>query len=608
MSVGQLELEPREQFDRTACVRFTVGNFIPGINPLGRNIEQRYLGDDAYTTGEGMQIVTRLQSVDLAVAQRLSLLGDPGFVLTNKILEELIFQGKQKKVAWGSDVVVHARQLGLVENVTPGEANKRIATNLFAPLTRGLFAPEGWRIFASRQGDPMLLAPSREKKLKFDIVGLDDLQKADPEFLVQQIRNYHELSAMASLAFSVNYYLGYHEISAVGLLPEFVRELGRLVDQDQQVRQTQSILLFLDYLAWTNISGSDLVQFFRKNLSGLGTTLPDGRSVLIEGYLTHMSDCPSETPGLNHKYSQLSGVYQRLMSDQVSWETSSIRLNHEQKRIITHPDRMVFVLPAEEIRLRQEGEKDRSFSDFVTNTTEITDQRQLLQALRRELPDLFQKLAEFGKWFGIDYFGKSQLDAFILGVARTISSHDPQFSLAKLQQVSGDLGGYFGLSSKETFDGVFIDLMGRASISDPYLKAVISLLSIKSSQVESEGKKQESQVGDFYAEKVMQCRELTGELAKYFGEEEKRKASRLQELAEEKTLFAGLISQIGITDEEMTDLSIITKENRGVYKLLFNLILLHKQGVIDMRSPAFKEFLKFYFPSTQELFPLLEKV
>jgi len=92
-------------------------------------------------------------------------------------------------------------------------------------------------------------------------------------------------------------------------------------------------------------------------------------------------------------------------------------------------------------------------------------------------------------------------------------------------------------------------------------------------------------------------------------EQDKKVDENIRKVRKYREDIAKFKSQIGITDEEIANLIKLTeKEDRDddfgpdidfyLYTGLFNALVLSKQGIVDMQSPAFKALLKSLFPDS----------
>lgn len=619
MSESDREFEPKE-FNRADCVRHTARTYAPSPFPLGQRIETRYfVADDVYI-GPDKQF-ERLHSLDAAVAQRMNQLGDPGVKLTNKRLQELDEQEEQARRAWGPTVVSHARKFGLVETLTPEQAKARLALAPYVNLEEsvdqehGDFSFKRWEVFPTK-GDnkPMLLVPtkSEEGQVSFETVNLDDLHSRSPEFLPRLIRGCEEKYAMHDLANSVTYNLKLHEVSESELLPEFMREVAKITDPEQRAREVRSMQAFMNRIVRLRDDYHTVYSLNQRLFMGK-VDMGDGRSAYIQNYLRHMAKCPTQTKETHKRSEGLEEVYNALLSVNYHVTPFDQQTENPVMRVLHEPARYIVYLERAEERNIVDREQDRKVIDFIAKTGDITDRTQLLEALQQKLPDFHATLVKFKEWLGTDYFEKSRFDELILRTAKKIFSGDEKFDLNQLNEALGKELSSAACLARGKFEGVSVDytrINEGASLYNPHLKAVLPLLAIKTAQAEAAEaieKKGDRFMGEYYNRQVESAERLTRGLAQSYRERIEEINAALQDIAENKKAVALLKAQTGITDEEIAHLIDLTKgadsdDDSGprldshLYTGLFNALVLEKQGVVNMHSPAFKGLLKSLFP------------
>src|SRR3989344_6170510 len=138
-TLGLNELEPSKPFDRAGCIRHALSGFtpLPSLVPLGETrIGSRYFHSYSKYTMPGEQVIGHYD-LDLAVAEKVrqfgSLEGEP----TDAELQRLNEDETQTRKAFGSAIVTHARQFGLVKTLTPEQVKEQMLDhNLYKALDR----------------------------------------------------------------------------------------------------------------------------------------------------------------------------------------------------------------------------------------------------------------------------------------------------------------------------------------------------------------------------------------------------------------------------------------------------------------------------------------
>lgn len=617
----QLEAGSKEPFNRADCVRNTAQSFSPYPFLLIQRLELRYLPDnDVYVKpGERLE---RLHSFDLAAAQRMGQFSDPGVELTDERLQEFCKQGIQARRDLGSTIVTRARQFGLVETLTSEQAKARLAlaphVNLAEEVDQqyGIFSFSGWDVFPDAQDidKPVLIMPNRseEGQITFEVVNLDNLNALDPEFLPLQIRGYEEKNAMHSLASSVTYNLNLHEIPESELLPEHMRALAQIADPEQRAREILYMQRFMSWMVSLGYDHSETVRLFKRELSMKHINMEDGRSVGIKYYLEHMGKCPAQTEEVHQRNVRLTEVFNVLLSVDHHYPYSfGLQAANPVRRVLQEPVQHTVYLDRAEKRNAAGKEQDQKVVDFITNTGDATDQVRLLEALQQELPDFHTTIVRFQEWLGTDYFEKSKFDELISRTAENIYFAGDKFDLKKLDDtLRRNLIIATSLTRGE-FEGVYTGYRSvntGASLYNPHLEAILPLMAIKAAQSGAEVRKGEEFLGNYHERQVQCAKRLIQELAQSYREKIKVADETLEDIAKKRQALASLQEQTGITNEEVAHLIELAtpedgKDNNGfnlidahLYTGLFNALVLEKQGMVDMHTPAFKELLKSLFP------------
>ena len=454
---------------------------------------------------------------------------------------------------------------------------------------------------------PVLLVPtkSEEGQASFDIVRLDDLYGRDPEFLRQQIIEYEEKYAMDSLASSVTCNLNLHQVSKEELIPEYMREVAQIADPEQRATEVRSMQAFLNRMVKLGYGYQGAVYGFNQELSRI-RPLGNGYSYDIQSYLGHMARCPTQTEEAGQRSINLIKVYNDFLSVDYNVAPFDRQTDDPVIRVLQEPARYipVYLDQAEEERVA-DREQDQKVIAFIAKTRGITDQAQLLKALQQELPEFHGTLVRFQEWLGVDYFNKSNFDELILRSADAISIDDEKFDLKQVHKTIIEKLALERFSVKGEFEGVYIDTQ-TSYLINPHLEAILPLLVIKSAQSKAEEKKGDRIMADRYERKVQHCQRLTDSLGQSYEEKSKRADENIRKVRKYREDIAKFKSQIGITDEEIANLIELTKkEDRDddfgpeidsyLYTGLFNALVLSKQGIVDMQSPAFKALLKSLF-------------
>lgn len=253
---------------------------------------------------------------------------------------------------------------------------------------------------------------------------------------------------------------------------------------------------------------------------------------------------------------------------------------------------------------------------FIAKTESITDQEQLLEVLERELPEFHATLVKFQKWLGVcGYPERSGFEDLISKIVEAILLGGEKVDSGQLSGALEKGLEWVVFATSGEFEGVFIDRYStgrRISLYNPHLKAVLPLLAIKAAQAKAGEKSEDKYLGDYYKKQVQRCRELTQGLAQSYEEEIKKVDKALRGIMEMREAVVVFKEETGMTDEEIARLikAVTDKDGRDgrprfnghLYTALFNAFALHKQGVVDMRSPAFKGLFESLFPGVSETF------
>ncbi len=601
-----IEIEPKEPFNRADCVRHTARTFSPYPSLLWQEIGTRYLTDR--TSG------WRFEDLDAAVAQRISSYSDPGVDLTNE-RREFDEQEKQARRNFGPIVVTHARQLGLVETITPEQAKTYLAVapdvDLVERVDSSVF--DGWDVLSSKEDNkPMLLVPTKSEdgKLSFETVSLDDLYNRDPDFLPQKIRDYEKKYAMRALANSsaVTYNLNLYQVPEAELLPEFMRELARIANPEQKEKEVQPMLVFMNRMVRLGYEYPGTVSSFQQKLSMTKRDMGDGRNAYLEGYLKHMAECPTQTKEAHQRNAGLKQAYDALLSVTKPADPLDQGTKDPVTRVLRFPYYYLYLDRAEEERAAGR-EQDQKVIDFIDKTSSIANQTQFLEALQQELPDFHATLIRFQEWLGTDYSKKSKLDNLIseTAVRIRIPFGGENFDLKQLNKTLSKQLKLVTFTKTDEFEGVYNTVTHEgAHLNNPHLEAVLPLMAIKAAQAKAEN-----------TAKVELCQRLTQELIQSYKEENNATDKQIQRIKKQKQDLASLKEQTGITDEEIAGLIELTtledsREDKGdgsvpqidrqLYTSLFNALVLKKQGLADINihSPPFKGLLKSLFPGGPE--------
>lgn len=610
--------ERKEHFNRADCVSHTARTFSPIPSPLGQEIEFRYLPDDVYVrTGEPYK---RLHILDTASAQRISQFADPGVELTDERLQVFHNQESQARKAFGPTVVAHARQLGLVEVLNPEEATARLALAPSVDLAEEVeelhssFSYSGWGIFPDLDTDqPVLLVPRTEQgQILFEAVNLDSLYAQAPNFLPQQIRDYEEIYAMSSLAQSVTYNLNLHETPEEELFPEFIREIAHIVDPEQRAQAIQSMKAYMTCLIGLGYNHANTVYYIKNEILSSRTKMADGRSVDITLYLKHMTECPAQTEVAYEEKLRLVEACNAILSINHHMPSLDHQTSDPVNRVLQDPAGHTVYLDLVEQRNNVDREQHQKNLDFIAETEDISDRDQILEVLKRDSPEFYETVIRFQEWLGASSFGKSKFDELISRTAGSISYADETYNIEKLNTTLRKELKSAVLFTNEKFEGVHVDSAGLSDpvLYNPHLEAVLPLLAIKQAQAEAEAKRGDRFMGDYHERQVQRTQRLTQGLAQSYKEKLQRVEVTLKKITDQRAAVASFKEQTGITDEEIAHLiELATPEDREdddrmidshLYIGLFNALVLEKQGVIDMHSPAFKSLLKSVFPGNPE--------
>lgn len=624
------ELKPNKEFDRADCIWRTVRAFSPQLPSLGQGIEARYIpGNDVYRMPNEHESSVRIHSLDNAVSQRISQFKDPGVDLTDEKLEELKNQGWQAKLDWGNAVVTRARELELVKTLTyQAESGPALPPNVNLKKevgSRNIFRLGGlWGITRDDNDKPTLLVlihitpiVAGEKQQRFfETVNLDDLHERDPEFLPRQIRDFEVKQVMSLLAGSITAELAtelkFHKIHEEELLPGYMRRLSGIVNPEQRAKEMQSIPVFLSLLVKLGHDYDKLVHNFQQEMYNRKSDAGSRGSVWIDSYLGHMAECSAQSTvvrGINAEllsaYRSINNhaVFNHVVSDEQQTENSDV-IKLLQTIAKNHP----VGLEVGEKRWISRREQVQKVVDFIDKTKDIVDRAKFLQVLSQDLPEFHSTLVKFREWLGNDYSQRGNFDMVVLDTARTISEVKKPDIKQLGEVLEKKLGTAVPVSGK--FEGVSVEgvhFNERAGFDNQDLQAVLLLMVIKTAQAEAKGKKDNSS----YNEQFQHCQALTLALKESHEEENKSTDALLANIAEEKKALSLLQAQTGIADREITHLIQLTKgEDKGdglgpeldssLFAGLLTALVLEKQGVVNTRSPVFKELLKSLFPGKPE--------
>ena len=621
-TLGLNELEPSKPFDRAGCIRHALSGFtpLPSLVPLGETrIGSRYFHSYSKYTMPGEQVIGHYD-LDLAVAEKVrqfgSLEGEP----TDAELQRLNEDETQTRKAFGSAIVTHARQFGLVKTLTPEQVKEQMLDhNLYKALDRIVnqhlsgFSYNEWEVLRSRDygGGPILLVPfqsSEEGQVFIETVSLDNLDARDPEFLPQHILDYQIKTALSLLADRLIINLENHQVQETELLPGYIREVAKIKDPEQMARETQSILRYISHMESLSHEWYRFFNGFEYHLSNRMIATSSGRGIRISSYLSHMAECPTQTDETRQRNKLTLEFLNNLLPKKPDHLSKSPE-EAARDKVLLKPYINFMVVENRNITDR---ELSNTVIDFIEKTRNIVGQEQFIAILQQELPEFYDTLVNFQEWLETNnLFGDHRFSSLISVVAKEISFPGERVDLVRLNSILEGRLSSAVIGTTRTFEGISKDPRGGVHITNSHLKALLPLMVIKAVHADAEGKKKDGFSEKYYAPQVQLAHKLTQDLEQSYVRQGEEASRMLAGIAEDKRDLETLQKQFGITDEEIAHLVELTKieeakhgdsfipgsgHNYELYTALFNALVLQKQGLVaDMRSPVFKEFLKSLF-------------
>jgi len=294
----------KETFDRGYCTEYTIDNYTPVMTGWEKSIGLRYLKDDVYIDG-----VIRSRRLNNAFGEekaKLKKLGKRG--LSQDVLSFYIQQEEISRWNFGKSIVEKARDLELIEILTPRQAKERFENFPFDKVGNpsggtSVFKKSGWRIFTDEKDrfvdyeekKVYLLSPKLNmgKQFVFDVVSLDDLYEKDPEFIPEKIVEYETARNLSELASEIKFNYKIHEISPEEILPDFVLEVGKITNPKKRKAEIESMCAFGDRVSELDNDGKYDVNLISNSLFYQKVDMGDGKDLLVSDYLYHMGLSPN---------------------------------------------------------------------------------------------------------------------------------------------------------------------------------------------------------------------------------------------------------------------------------------------------------------------------
>ncbi len=605
-----------EQSKRASCAQFSVDTFVPRmIHPLlSPNIIQNYLRDDVYLR-PGIADMS-LHTVDRSVASTIAGIGNPVTYFTSERSRQLHQAEDQARRGFGPAVLDRARELEISFTLNSAQATTRLATpseNVAGDLHRehGYFGTLGWNVYSAiDDGSPVLLLPqtSRKGSTFFQAVDLNELHSRDPEFLPQRIRDHEERYALRTLADTVAYNHGLHEVPEDALIPDTILEVARLSDPAEAGRELGSMAGYLYFLAMVG-DFPNTIKEFQEDIYQRSTPMEEGKTAYIESYLSHMGECPSTSEAARQRNSMLTQAYITLgRLDVRGAEKEGLpQKDSPVTQVLRNPSSYTYNVDERDQINTARKDYAQQVSRFLDQTQDITDRDALTEALARDLPETHEALTRFQEWLGT---GFSNFDAFLEGTVRRMSWSREGFTLESINAALREELRLTGLGARGDFEGVHIPYTPRdVSIHNPHLEVVLPLLVIQELQTQNNKRALRDAhltvLQPHNDERAQQLQQSRHELAQSV-EDDIRNYDRLLQVSEElKDTYAAFKDLTGITDDDIIHLIDLAKSHTrdeahfpyGLYKALVNTLYMEKAGLINTKTAPFRTFLGSLFPN-----------
>lgn len=597
-------------FKREVCAEHSIRDFKPSDFPIGCGVEDRYLPGETYT--EINTSFKRHYYLDAAFIEYISF-ADPKKDLNDQVFKEAheIFDTTRR--AWGPKVLVRAKELELTQTLTPDQAKEILSVRSSYNLEEsveyeyGGFKYKGWEVFPGKNEEPILLVPNNEQnRLRFDVVNLDELYKLEPEYLKGLIKEYEIAWMKESLSNRIDYNINLHALDEAELIPDFIREIAEIKDDRKRKAEVASIVNSLEMFATLNPDYQNLLFGFVKNLTDKSVAIDEGgRSIYVMAYLKDRIECPAYDQESRLRAAKYMGILEDIKKANIKFPETKQKLFLDIKE---NPG--LFVTSGENYGKRIKKEKlEDAVALVIFDKVKGQTYDEVLQTLKDDFPGYYETLEKFKNWMGTDVLNR-QLN-FDVALENATRYYYPNREV-NLEEIYDNfrkvLAGKMW-QTKGNFEGVWKseswELNGKVSISNPHLEAVLPLLVLKSYE-------SHLNPGPSKAQRVQECAKAMDTLRQNLSKKLDISIQSIEDLEKAQAEFNKFKRKLGITDQEITRLENLSTEkssktlevdrfNSQTFTNLFNILVLHKEGKIDLKSKIFVNFLKKLLPNSKDI-------
>lgn len=533
-------------------------------------------------------------------------------VLTDERLEEyhtlLRYQLKQI----GRNFEEKAEELGILEVMKPeifalDLDDPNFLRTLEDTYITSYFVSRGWDIYKNIAGGFKMVIPYTNEGTvqNLAIIDLDELYGKDPQFVKEQIKNYHFIQNTEIAIGLITYNTGLHNIYEPSLLPDSLEEITEYTDED-----VKGLVKFLTMLGNSNNSLSDNIHLASGNLWSRGVTLTAGRTLTLKDYLYHMESCSDNSQDKKVAYSKLKTYIDSL---------NGVKVNYDQydkdrilPKLIGEPLETVNllkdptsytgrILSREELQKRKMLAETLPFINMLNGLDGNETDEQLLKMVEEQTPELFQTLQTFTSWFNKNKNGEyeDRLTPLINKAITSISFQTGRLNFYDCMSIISDLIRYDASYIKE--ENSSISRQGtQIFFKDDNLHTLLTLRAIK--QTISQLKNHPSSV--FYSvntdrfsyaiEQMMQEKQSEIDRAKEELEIIDRKRKLMQQLLSSVNLPSDCFDSF-ISSLSETGFGNIKTEDEKRFTVLFNAVYFHRKGLINIKSPIFEATIASMF-------------
>lgn len=647
MAFPELEKEPGLAFDRGRCIDNSLNSFkrpyFFGLSPdeqvEGRFLEERYLAEDAFVDQSVRVSELRIPSVEKLLSARVAELIQANTIslLTDTQLSQYRAETQEQSKQVGKALEEKGRQLGLSYTTDPSvfaetlELEKGIFFERLGSRS-GQMKDEGWEIYRDKQGKYQLVMPylvTSDEVIytkQLTVTDLDGLYQKDPAFVEEQLRKYHFQVGTSQIINRITYDLALHQIDGPSYLPELLSEFTKSPERSQN--EVDSIVFFLKVLVTLNPNlARNFFNFRQKMVDARYQRLPadqDTRSVSLEVYLKHISECPGLDEETHIRYGNLLLNFNKISSIHAARSVTSIAdslpvSSEEAVSILQRPVEYMGVLIDEAEEASQKDKQRNSLlAEFIEETADIKDIDLFLQKLKEALPEEYLKLDRFKKWLGEKVTEKGSVvifDEMVRGSKPDIELGSLRYLRDITQIINSRLAihGYTRMPRQESFEGVNIQF-GEASIIDQELSILVSLIVMKHAQ--SEFEKGNYQYSSFDKEqKPASLQLLVQEIGKSYRSSANKADQSLKGLRRKRSDMGQLLAALNLSTETIDNLykaSLKESDNRvpihnSEFMILFDALYFSRKGLLDVNSQLFKRVMITVLPGiTYEMIAALQ--